>query len=215
MRVRFVPAHDLFALLAQQGYSKTAEAHGWVAVWNWVREQAARLPTRRVSLLDLGCADGAIGALLVEDGFSGTFVGVDFSSSMLERCRANNLYETLIEHDLNDGLGVDRSLRFDLVTAIGVLEFVEDPAPLLVEIRDALQPGGQLWVTFEPPEASISPWKFGRTADEGVRLLEAAGYRAVAVERCVGYRAVSLGVDNALESLGLDVELAFVRAEPT
>jgi predicted TPR repeat methyltransferase len=214
MRVRFAPVHDLFAFLARQGYSATAQAHGWAAVWEWVREQTLRLPTRRFSLLDLGCADGAIGALLVEDGFSGTFVGVDFSSSMLERCRAKNLYAMLIEQDLNDGLGVDRSLRFDLVTAIGVLEFVEDPAPLLVETREVLKPGGQLWVTFEPPEATISPWKFGRTADEGVRLLEAAGYRAVAVERRVGYRAVSLDVDSTLRSLGPEVELAFVRAEP-
>ncbi len=214
MRVRYAPAHDLFALLARQGYSKTAEAHGWAAVWDWVREQTTRLPSRRFSLLDLGCADGAIGAIMVEEGCSGTFVGVDFSSTMLERCRAKNLYAMLIEQDLNDGLGVDRSLRFDLVTAIGVLEFVEDLAPLLVEIREVLRPGGQLWVTFEPPEATTSPWKFGRTVAEGVGLLEEAGYRAVAVARRVGYRAVNLDADNTLRSLGTDVELAFVRAEP-
>ena len=218
MGVRFVAAKALFDYLAARGYSETAQSHGWSAVTDWVREQCPPFQAKDLAVLDLGCADGLVGCVLASEGISGHFVGIDFSASMLAQCRELGPYAELIERDLNSGLGWESPLRFDLVTATGVVEFVEDAARLFAEIRAVLKPAGELWVTFEAPMSSTAPetsaprWKFHRTREEGLALLRDAGFRVLTTEQRVAYRAVTMDPDGELRSLPDDVEVTLVRA---
>ena len=163
-----------------------------------------------MAVLDVGCADGQIGAILAEEGILEHVVGIDFSETMLDRCRSSGRYTELLQGDLNYGLPYAGAERFDLAVVCGVLEFVEDAARILRELRSVLLPGGELWVTFEVPidgtrpELPPSEWKFGRTREEAVALVRGAGYSILSAEERVAYQAVA-GVD-------IDVDFIFIRA---
>jgi predicted TPR repeat methyltransferase len=217
VQVRFPAAKALFDQLAGRDFSRLAREHGYGAVHEWVREQSARFRGRSIALLDVGCADGAIASVFSEQGVAGRFVGVDFSQAMLDACRQKDLYAELVQADLNYGLVPAVKGRFDVITACGVLEFVEDACGLLAELHGMLVRDGELLVTFElpvpgaPPEPTASAWKFGRSADEARALLEAAAFRVLSLEQRVAYQAVT-SEHSDLRSLGIDVEYVFARA---
>jgi SAM-dependent methyltransferase len=89
---------------------------------------------RRV--LDLGCADGYLAAILAARGYRVT--GVE------RACAAGFPPEVaLVEADLDLGLPVLDGL-FDFVLCADVLEHLKEPKRLLDQIRGVLAPGGRL-----------------------------------------------------------------------
>jgi predicted TPR repeat methyltransferase len=210
---RFRPAKALFDQLADQGFSALARQHGYGACYDWIREGCAAHNGRRFRVLELGCGDGEIGAVLAEAGTLQKLVGIDFSPKMLERCRERGIYETLIEADLEEGLPDVGEHDFDLVIGCGVLEFVEDPSRLLRDLLPVSRTA-ELWLTFEAPSASQpvpESWKFPRTRTAVASLMAGVGYRVLSAEQRVAYKAVT-GSGAELKSLGFDVEFVFVRA---
>jgi SAM-dependent methyltransferase len=106
---------------------------------------AERLPpasangTRRI--LDLGCGTGTMLAHLRKFG---EVEGVDADEQAVEFCRARGELQVRLldgpELPLPDN-------AFDLVTALDVLEHIEDDSRALREIRRVLRPGGLLLAT--------------------------------------------------------------------
>jgi SAM-dependent methyltransferase len=95
-------------------------------------------PGQQSRILDVGCGTGL---LLEELAPRGRAIGVDMSSTALEFCRLRSS-TTLLQADggrlpVEDG-GVDA------VTAIGVIEHLDDDAAALREWRRVLRPGGGL-----------------------------------------------------------------------
>ncbi|HEX8066763.1 MAG TPA: methyltransferase domain-containing protein [Thermoleophilaceae bacterium] len=112
-----------------------------------VREALAPAPGERV--LDVGCGPGYYAAEIREAiGPEGSVVGVDSSAGMLavatHRCREHGGVE-FREGDATELPVEDAS--FDAALSVQVLEYVEDVAAALAEIRRALRPGGRvvLW----------------------------------------------------------------------
>jgi arsenite methyltransferase len=102
-------------------------------------------------VLDLGCGAGTdllIAAQMV--GSDGRVIGVDMTSSMLARARANaetmgvadrvELHESLIE-----SLPIDDA-SVDVVISNGVIDLVPDKDAVFAEIDRVLRPGGRLQV---------------------------------------------------------------------
>jgi SAM-dependent methyltransferase len=99
-------------------------------------------------VLDLGCGAGTDLLIAAQmTGASGTAIGVDMTSSMLERAAASAremglanvvLHEALIESLPLEDAGVD------VVISNGVIDLVPDKDAVFAEIDRVLRPGGRL-----------------------------------------------------------------------
>ena len=111
-----------------------------------VREALASAPGHRV--LDVGCGPGFYCAELIEEvGAEGGVVGIDPSAAMLalaER-RCEGLGDISLLEGSADPLPVEDE-GFDRAVCVQVLEYVEDVAAALGELRRVLRPGGRVVV---------------------------------------------------------------------
>lgn len=101
------------------------------------------------SILELGSATGLLTQALAAEGRD--IVCLERAATYIARARARNLpnveiRETNIEDDTSDR-------RFDHVLAINVLHEINDPAALLLRLRDRLAPAGLLHVTLPNPNS--------------------------------------------------------------
>lgn len=96
--------------------------------------------------LDLGSGTGAALAVLPD---AQRRVLADLAPAMLLRCRQRHAGAVVL-------LDASRQLpfaaaSFDLITAIGLVEYLQQPAVLFAEAARVCRPGGRLLVTTSPP----------------------------------------------------------------
>ena len=99
------------------------------------------LAGKRPRVLDLGCGDGRITALIAREGAEVT--GVDPSEVALERARAANPGLDF-RSSAPDGSLPFADGSFDVVVCMNVLEHVADTQRLMSEARRVLRSGGRL-----------------------------------------------------------------------
>ncbi len=110
-------------------------------------------------VLDVGCGDGTLALALAKRGADVT--GIDSSGAMIDaaRTRAEHHGADIVFERANAGWLPFQPERFDIITAVTVLCFLEDAQTVLRESARALKPGGQL-IIGEP--GRWSPWAVGR-----------------------------------------------------
>lgn len=174
--------------------------------------------------LDIGCGDGKITAEIAERLPSGSILGIDPSTQMVDfardHCRASRAN---LAFAVGDAAGMSFAAEFDLIVSFNALHWVTAQSQALHCIRAALKPTGRALLQFVPQgerksledvieETRISPrWQryFGGyhppylhlTPEEYRRLAERNGLR---VER----------LDTALEAWdfgGREAFIAFAR----
>ena len=133
---------------AMQGHTyrilyEVEESHWWHAgrrkiIAGFVERICRDTGVERPRILDVGCGTGANLVMLSEYGEA---EGVDVSEEALEFCRARGLN--------NVRLGAAEQLpyedeTFDLVTALDVVEHLDDDVAGLREMRRVLVPGGRV-----------------------------------------------------------------------
>jgi SAM-dependent methyltransferase len=91
---------------------------------------------RGASYLDLGCGTGAMSQELAERG---TVTSLDFEHAALAYCRTRGLSRLVQASAETLPFPED---RFDVVTALDVIEHLDDDAAAANEIRRVLKPGG-------------------------------------------------------------------------
>jgi tRNA (cmo5U34)-methyltransferase len=142
------------------------------------------LPPAPQRVLDLGCGDGRLAALVLEARDSARRVIVaDRSEGMLERARtrfAGDHRVSVVRHDLNEPL--ELGARFDLVVSGFAIHHIDDARKqsLFRELRAALEPGGS-FLNLEVVRSS-TPRRhreflaaIGRTADDSEDNLAGIG----------------------------------------
>lgn len=157
---------------------------------------AGRLPVggRVVDLGSGGGFDCFVAAELV--GPTGSVIGVDMTPAMIERARrvANELELRNVEfrQGILEELPVADGWA-DVVISNGVLNLVADKAGVLAEAQRVLRPGGVLQFAdiavggevSEAAKCDIELWTDciagGQSVDEWCRLIEGAGFDALAV----------------------------------
>jgi predicted TPR repeat methyltransferase len=107
---------------------------------------------RDVSVLDLGCGTGLLGAHLGH--IPGAFVGVDVSPRMLERAAKLGIYSELRQNDLLDELRRTSMPAFDFVVANDVFIYVGDLTQIIPSVFNVLRSGGTLIFSCETADAS-------------------------------------------------------------
>lgn len=91
-------------------------------------------------LLDVGCAGGELSADFVSRGYQ--YVGVDASSVMIDRARSN-APGLIFQQGTADCLPLS-SGSCRVVTALGLIDYLEDPDDFIGEAWRVLEPGGLL-----------------------------------------------------------------------
>ena len=148
------------------------EAHWWHAtrrrmVLDQVRRACGEGGGLRV--LDVGCGTGR---MLTELGRLGRATGADLSDEALRFCRERG-HDRVLKADLCHLPFPDDA--FDLVTALDVLEHVEDHVGALAECRRVLAPGGRLFI-FVPAHRWL--WSLQDEVSHHVRRYTTGSLRA-------------------------------------
>lgn len=106
----------------------------------------AQLPSTPVRVLDVGCGTGEMAADLAKIGHGVTLL--DFSPAMVEQAGRHcaGLNVTLVCADVIQLPELFQAASFDLVLCHSLLEFLDQPAAVLVELAHALRTNGLLSV---------------------------------------------------------------------
>lgn len=116
----------------------------------WLKKKLEPYQGLHPICLDLGCATGTVGDLLTDLEVQPSFLfGCDISDEMVELCRNKRVYSAVAQWDLSYGFPEPKFLQFDLIYAVGVLEFIENIEKLLKDIHQLLKIGGEAILTFE------------------------------------------------------------------
>ena len=157
------------------------QSHWWYTgrrkiLTSFVEDICRRVTDRRPRILDVGCGTGA--NLLMLSRF-GDAEGVDVSEDALAFCRERGLANVKLgaaeELPYDDG-------TFDLVTALDVVEHLDDDLAGLREMRRVLRPGGRV-LLFVPTfmflwglQDDVSNHRRRYRMPELQRVLERAGF---------------------------------------
>jgi ubiquinone biosynthesis O-methyltransferase len=138
-------------------------------------------------VLDVGCGDGELAVELEKGGAA--VVGIDASAEMIDAAKRRSKSRNA---DIDFQVAMAEHLpfpagQFDVVTAITILCFVDDAAPVFREIARVLRPGGRLVIG---ELGKRSTWAAGRRirAWLGSRLWRRGRFRTVSELRGLAER---------------------------
>ena len=116
--------------------SGNTESHRYLlpTTFQWLASKGAR------SVLDLGCGNGSVTALLAAKGYA--VQGCDASASGLAIARKAAPGVNFFQHDLANPLPAEHTGHYDAVVSLEVIEHLLLPRILLNSAWQALRPGG-------------------------------------------------------------------------
>lgn len=96
------------------------------------------------SVLDIGCGDGRITALIATTHPNATVLGVDISKRMIDHATRKHSGIGNLRFEIGDAeqLSIDR--KFDCAISFSALSWINDHAQMLQSVRAALRPGGHV-----------------------------------------------------------------------
>jgi ubiquinone/menaquinone biosynthesis C-methylase UbiE len=164
---RVIETFDTKAPTYAAGYlGRSSTAHSFVVRRARVYEMVGDRPPG--PMLDVGCGPGVTVDHFVRRGFD--VHGVDISPEMITECR-----RTFGHLDAaHFSVGVIEQLRFpdaafDIVTCMGVVEYVPDDAAAMKEMARVTRPGGLVIVTLPNAWSPYRVWQ--RTVYRGLRAV--------------------------------------------
>ena len=122
-------------------------------VQNLIKQYLGAKGSEQVRALDVGCGAGRVLQMLSEHGQA---FGTDLSQLALEFCQKRGFRE-VCQADMIAGLPFPAS-SFDLITALDVVEHLEDDGAGLRNLWEALKPGGLLIVSVPAYQFMFSYW---------------------------------------------------------
>lgn len=144
------------------------------------------LPTNNHTL-DLGCGTGLTGVVLRE--LSKHLTGVDIAGKMLAQAKAKEIYDNLVEAELNQFLEQNKA-TYDLIVAADVLPYFGDLNTLFHTIHQHLKSKGYFIFTTEI--SMENPWsletsaRFSHHPDYIKELVEQNQFQLVKQEKIPG-----------------------------
>ena len=105
----------------------------------------------KIDILDLGCGTGLIGETL--SSRASALIGVDLSSSMLEKAAARHYYDNLIQDDCITYLANTQQI-YTLITAVDMLIYLGDLSVFFSLVCNKLIKNGHFIFTIEDTDLS-------------------------------------------------------------
>jgi len=103
-------------------------------------------------ILDIGCGDGRITAMIAKSVPDGFVLGIDPSDSMLQT--AQNLKVKIAFANLDfvkrDAMDLQLTSEFDFIVSFSCFHWIADHFRALQELEKALKPGGKVFLYFAP-----------------------------------------------------------------
>ncbi|MBW2490506.1 MAG: methyltransferase domain-containing protein [Deltaproteobacteria bacterium] len=98
------------------------------------------------TVLDIGCGDGKLTAIIADHLPQGSVVGIDSSKEMIDLAKRRHIdYPQLrLEFSHLDVRELAENNRYDLVFSNATLHWIKHHAPVLLRIKKALKTGGRL-----------------------------------------------------------------------
>jgi predicted TPR repeat methyltransferase len=111
--------------------------------------------TRKLSVLDIGCGTGLVGAEIRD--MAEYLAGVDLSPKMVEQARQRGIYDELREQDVVSYME-QAARRFDAVLSADVFIYIGDLDPVFSAVSRCLTAGG-LFVFSEEAHVGSEPYR--------------------------------------------------------
>lgn len=140
-----------------------------------------RASARRI--LDLGCGTGLSSLLFFKNGYEVT--GIDGSRDMIERARKLP-YRSLLCQNLEKSLRV-KDESFDAAIMVGVVDYLDDPAVVLREVKKKLVDQGVFGFTVPQKSAWYSESGLSSYYRKEIEpIIEGVGFTILETEKIVG-----------------------------
>ncbi len=178
----------------QDFYSKVAANYDYYAVERLGYKAHELVPKRLLevhgdqhcSVLDLACGTGLAAIPFFEAGFD--VIGIDYSPGMIEVARSRP-YKKLFCQSVEDELPVEDT-SFEIVTAIGVWEFIKNPARLLNRIGEKLTSQGLTGITIPvKTEAEIELGISTYVPDNFIQLIDKRQFEIIDRQEFYGWES--------------------------
>ncbi len=126
---------------------------------------------RAASLLDLGCGNGLLALRLADQGYTGTYIGIDTSPNLIEIARSQNLDNAqflvadVTSTNWDNVLPID---HFDFILSFALMHHIPSKllrTQFLKKVRGLLTPEGRFvhsnwqFLNSEKLTSRIQPWK--------------------------------------------------------
>lgn len=114
-----------------------------------------------LGILDIGCGDGTFAAELSKLGHKVT--AIDFSKEMIEMANKKALQTgqisniNFINTSIEDFTAQE---KFDVITAFGVYEYIEDEISFIKKVKNMLKEGGLLLLDFRNKLFNLTPLSY-------------------------------------------------------
>lgn len=107
----------------------------------WILETIENNLGKNCTCLDIGCGGGLLTNYLAFQGIQ-SVEGIDLSMGSLIQAKKNDTTQSVIYRQANAVCLPHKNNSFDVVTAMDILEHVEQPEDLIREAARVLRPGG-------------------------------------------------------------------------
>ncbi|MBL7086413.1 MAG: class I SAM-dependent methyltransferase [Candidatus Cloacimonetes bacterium] len=103
--------------------------------------------TNSISVLDVGCASGELAYFLKMDlNTSGKVCGIDIDKGLIENAKKRFAFSN-IEYYVDDAISFNLDYKFDVVTAISVISYFDEPDDIVKNILSHLTDNGIAFIS--------------------------------------------------------------------
>lgn len=156
------------------------------------------------TLVDYGMGPAVYGAEVVRRGFH--YVGIDIATGMVEYARSLNLANAEFVNGDLEALAQFRG-QADVLMAIGLIDYLEDPHDGIRRLVECLKPGGTLLVSFRNRRSLVNIMRDAarvvwRKLLGGVKWRQNSAFTSAVTDRTFSYgsdlrpRLTALGCDE-------------------
>lgn len=108
-------------------------------------------------ILDIGCGDGRVTARLAQSLPDSTLLGIDRNENMINYAKQHHSDLNNLSFEVQDVLTLDKAGLFDYVISFFCLQWVEDQAQMLTQVKKALKPSGQIMFVLPNNDVIVNP----------------------------------------------------------